>query len=101
MVYSPQPLVATERVAVELLHLQASNVCPCVPRRTVSRDESIVLESLFFFLASLRSCYSYVTFFNYLSLRRPLSNIKKSAVDYAVDRFNHATDRRSELYIPD
>src|SRR5439155_9196473 len=26
-------------------------------------------------------------------LRRPLSNKKKSTVDYTVDRFNHATDR--------
>jgi hypothetical protein len=30
-----------------------------------------------FFFTSLRSCYSYVTFFNYLSLRRPLSNKKR------------------------
>jgi hypothetical protein len=27
---------------------RASNVCPCVPRRTLSRDESIVLESQIF-----------------------------------------------------
>jgi hypothetical protein len=36
----------------------------------------------------------YVTFFNYFSLRRPLSNKKKTAVNHTVDCFNHATDRR-------
>ena len=30
------------------LDIVSTNVCPCVPRRTLSRDESIVLESQIF-----------------------------------------------------
>jgi hypothetical protein len=35
-----------------------------------------------------------MTFFNCFSSRIPLSNKKNSTVDYAIDRFNDAPDRR-------
>lgn len=71
---------------IEQLLLLIGNVCPCVQRRPLSRDEFIVLQSQIF---------SWHTFFNHFSLRRPLSNVKKTAVDYAVDRFVDAVDRHS------
>ena len=46
-----------------------------------------------FSFTSLRSCYSYITFFIYLSLRRPLSNKTNSPDNYAIDRFTYAIDR--------
>jgi hypothetical protein len=45
------------------------------------------------FAASIRICYSYITFFNYFSLNIALSNKKKGGGDDAVDHSDHPTDR--------
>jgi hypothetical protein len=71
--------------------LRTSNVCP-ETHPVTRRIYSFGITN--FFLASLQSCYEYVTFLNYFSLRRLLSNKKKTVVDHAIDRFNHTTDRR-------